>query len=427
MQNLEKYNVTYYSNKADRSVSVPYHLFHRPGQPIHIKVSFVSGARFDTKPRIAHFLEHVILAGSKKCPDKRALVTPLENLGGMIGASTNLDLLTLKAEVAEKNDLTTVFEILDETINQPIFNEQTIETERGSILAEIQMRYHNRAICVGDIYDTLVYQGTSCGTRVIGNEESVKNISRNDLIDFYQEVFKKNPVSWSISGDVEESDIVEALKKINTPITSLESFFTEKLPVSRKQTIVHEIFNDSKTDLILGFRTEPAKLVDAASLDVLLAYLTLDRGCKLQDELRYKRGLIYSIRGFNDLSFDTGNWNIVTSCLDSKTQEVLDVITAELQSLKKIGIPQSELDLVKNRVIKGNIRKMQTSESWAATAAVPAFLAAPEKFLITNHEEEIEKVTQKNIIKAAQKYFTADNWYLALCGPASLGNIKVNF
>ena len=424
MQNLNKYGVSYYNGKIQGIV--PYNLFYRPGQPIHIKASFLAGARFDTKPGIAHFLEHMILAGSKKYPDKRALVTPLEILGGMVGASTNTDLITVKMEIAEKNDLAVAVEILNEIINQPLFDEQTMETERGSILAEVQMRYHNRAICVGDIYDTLVYQGTVCGVKVIGTEESVKTISRADLINFYQTVFKRNPVSWSISGDVEEADIVNALAKLYTPPVGLEGFFIEKLPIIREKTMIHEVFDDNKTDLILGFRTEPADIADAASLDILLTYLAFDRGCKLQDELRYKRGLIYNVRGFNDLSFDAGNWNIVTSCLADKTQEVLNVIIAELQSLKEKGISPDELRLVKNRIIKSNIRKMQTSDSWAAIASNPAFLTEPEKFLITNYEQAIDQVTPEDVVATAKKYFTSNNWYLAMCGPESLNGIKVN-
>lgn len=424
MQNLNKYGVTYYEGKAGGVI--PYFLFHRPGQPIHIKVSFLAGSRFDTKPGIAHFLEHMILAGSRKYPNKRILSTTLENLGGMVGGSTNLNMLTIKAEIAEKNDLAIVFDVLNEVINQPLFDETTIETERGSILTEEQIGRQNRSNYVLNVYETLAFQGTPMGKRVIGTEESIKSITKSDLIDFYNNIFKNNPVVWSISGDIEEKDILDILPKIYKPEIELKSFFSEKLPQNRAKIIAHEIFDDLKTDLVLGFRTDPAKTVDFASLDIILTYLALNRGCKLQEELRYKRGLIYGIYGFNDLYFDVGDWSIVTSYLADKTQEILDIITSELQKIKIEGIPLQELELVKSRIIKGNISKKQTAESWSAMGSSPAFISSPEKFLISNYEEAIEKATPEDIIAVANRYFTADNWYLAICGPETLKNIKVS-
>jgi len=424
MKYLNKYNVNYFQGKIQGNIS--YHLFQRSGQPIHIRASFAAGSRFDTKPGIAHFLEHMILAGSKNYPDKRVLATELENLGGMVGGFTNSDLLTIKVEIAEKNDLKKAFEILDQIINQPLFDKQAIESERGSILAELQMRYHNRAICVGDIYDKLAYQNTPCGKEIGGTKESVKVISQADLVHFYQTVFKQNPVSWSISGDVEEADIVDVLAEIHTPLVSFEEIFSEKLPIIREKTTSLEVFEGEKTDLCLGFRTESAKAVDSATLDILMTYLANSRGCKLQDELRYKRGLVYVCGGASFLSFDSGDWHLTTACLTEKTQEVLDIITAELRSLKEVVISPAELNLVKNKIIKGNIRTKQTAESWAALASNSAFLSAPEKFLITNYEEAIEKVTSEDVMVVAKKYFTADNWYLSMCGPKTLEGIKVD-
>lgn len=423
MQKLDKYNVNYSHGKINDKTG--YHLFQRLGQPIHIKACFLAGSRFETKSGLAHFLEHLLLAGTQKYPNKRLLTTPLENIGGSIGAYTNLNFLTIFVEIAERKDLNFALQILNEVISQPLFDPQAIETERGAILTEIQMRRHNRALRVIDISNTLVYQNTSCGKNTIGDEDSVNSVTKSELVDFYETVFKKNPLVWSLSGDLDEKETIEALGKLYNPTATVEEKFTENLPAIREKTTLLEFFDDNKTDLYFGFRTGNSDEVNVASLDIISTYLAFGRGAKLQDELRYKRGLIYSCRGENFLSFDAGDWYVQTACSAAQAQEVLDIITKELEVIKEKGISGEELEQTKNKLIKNNAIKMQTAKSWADLAAQPSFIMSPEKFLITNHEKAIEKVTSEEIIATAQKYFTADNWYLAMCGPKSLEKVEI--
>lgn len=423
MKKLKKYNINYFTGKIGKRAQ--YHLFQRLGQPIFIKASFAAGSRFDTKPGIAHFLEHMLLAGSKNYPNKRLLVTPLENIGSSIGASTNTDFINISLELAERKDLPIALSILDEVINKPLFEDKTVETERGSILTEIKMRYHNRAIHVLDIADKLVYQGTPCGNTVIGSEESVNSINKNDLVSFYKKVFKSSAINWSISGDIEEKDIIEALDKLHNPQKTLKNTFTSRLPLIREDTVALEIFEDEKVDLYFGFRTDLAEFSDIINLNLIFSYLAQGRGCKLQEELRYKQGLIYGCGGENFTSFDRGDWYIITACSAENTQKVIDIILKEITLIKEIGISEEELQLVKNKLIKGNIIKLQTARSWAEMASKASFMSFPEDFLVDNYEKMIGNVSIKSIINTAKKYFSNKNWYLAMCGPQSLEKIKV--
>lgn len=422
MKKLTKYGVNYFHGKISQS---NYHLFQKPGQPIHLRVSFLAGSRFDNIPGTAHFLEHLLLAGSQKYPNKRLLAETLENIGGSIGAFTTNDFLTIFLEFAEKKDWAFALSILDEVINQPLFEEQTIKTERGAILSEIQMRFHNRATRVIDISNTLIYQGTPCGKITIGDNKSVDNIKKSDLVNFYETIFKKNPVNWSVAGDVDEKELVKIIAKLYKPVSSFKQIITKEIPLVRKRTTYLENFEDNKADLCLSFRVPSAGSADIANLDIISSYLAKDRGCKLQDELRYKRGLVYSCRGDSYLSFDYGEWYLTTSCLANNAQKVIDIIIKEIKILKRQGIAQKDLCLIKNKLIKGNIIKLQTSKDWAESASHPGFVASPDKFLISTREKNIEKTTIESITQTAKKYFTKDNWFLVMCGPKSLSKIKM--
>jgi processing peptidase subunit beta len=223
MQRLSKYNIDYSHGKINENTS--YHLFKRQGQPINISATFAAGARFEKKIGLAHFLEHMLLAGTEKYPNKRLLAIAAENIGGTVGGIVNDDLLTIWFEIAEKKDLDLALELLDQVINHPLFDEQTIETERGAILTEIQTRYHNRAVQVIDLANTLVFQNTPSGKLSLQTEDTIKLVKKSELTDYYQKTFKNSSVSWSIAGDVDEVKITEALNKIHRPLASMEETF----------------------------------------------------------------------------------------------------------------------------------------------------------------------------------------------------------
>ncbi len=59
-------------------------LFNRPKMPVHILVTFIAGSRFDPegKEGLAHFMEHMLLAGTKTYTTKDIMAGFIEDLGG---------------------------------------------------------------------------------------------------------------------------------------------------------------------------------------------------------------------------------------------------------------------------------------------------------------------------------------------------------
>ena len=72
-------------------------VFRKPSAPIYTSFAFLSGGRFDTvgKEGLAHFMEHMIVAGTKKFPTKDKLAEYLESYGGAFHASTGNEVMNL--------------------------------------------------------------------------------------------------------------------------------------------------------------------------------------------------------------------------------------------------------------------------------------------------------------------------------------------
>ena len=170
--------------------------------PIHFRAIFFSGSRFDDVPGTAHFFEHMMLAGTKKFPTKNLLADYIQKVGGDFGASTGNNLLRLNIDIPEASDLDTGIEVLSECLINPLLEDQAMENERNAILSELKSKKNNPKEYISDVQRRVSLQGTSAARSTLGDEASIKSITKNGLIDYKKKFINSGRVCFVVSGDV---------------------------------------------------------------------------------------------------------------------------------------------------------------------------------------------------------------------------------
>src|SRR3989344_1073645 len=403
-------------------------LYERPEMPLAINVVFLSGSRFDKngKEGTAHFLEHMITAGSSKFPSKDKLAAYIEQYGGIFGASTSDDTMNIRVSLGDPSDVSKAFDVLHEILLDPFFEEKILETERGSVLREIGETISNPQRLIWEIYDKLFFQGTEIGRPTAGSEDSIPLISKEDVSDFYKNNLVSGMMALVASGGVKLDSLVkEAEGKILLPKS--ERFILNKdLPVIRNNPVMIEYDKDAdKVYLVFGFRAVGENNVDIYPLRVITNVLGGGRASMLSKKLRYERGLVYTVSaGVHKLS-DAGTVWISTSILKEKLQETLDIITEEIRRVIQEGLTEEEVNFSKNKIVKSQRMAMQTSELWAGFNSY-AEVVGPKVITLSDYTKGIEAVTPEDTKKVAQKYFTPNNWYLAMHGNVKENGVKIN-
>jgi predicted Zn-dependent peptidase len=110
-----------------------------------------------------------------------------------------------------------------------------------------------------------------------------------------------------------------------------------------------------------------------------------------------------------------GICGIKTSASKEKLQEVINIITAEVRRVIQHGLDDTEIQFAKDKIAKSKRMELQSSSSWVNFHAHPQLLSQTPWTLI-DYLREIEKVSNDDIKRVAEKYFSSDKWYLALCG-----------
>jgi len=150
------------------------------------------------------------------------LCVPLENIGGSIGASTSPEFLYINVNIADEEDIDVAIDIIDESVNNSLFDIKTVENERKAIMSEIGNRISNPMSNVWDIFKKVFFQETILQNSVLGTSEIVSNITRDELFDEYKRLIKEGKPTLVISGDI---DMEFLKKKFNNVFTGTKDIF----------------------------------------------------------------------------------------------------------------------------------------------------------------------------------------------------------
>jgi predicted Zn-dependent peptidase len=426
MNKLNELGIELYREKLTNGSSI--FLYKRKGFPINIQIIFNAGARFGKKPGISHFLEHMLVAGSKKYPTKNALCVPLENIGGSIGATTSSEFLYMNINVADKEDIDIAIDVINESINNSLFDNKTIENERKAILSEIGNKKSNPTSNVWDIYKKVFFQDTILEYPILGTSELVSETTKEELVDEYIRLIKEGKPTLIVSGDIDIDLLKDKFDNIFSGTKDIFSSLIEKsLPIVKNKRIEIEKYTSDQIHMILGFRTSIHSNADNILGLLLSMLLAKGRTSILVSELRYKNGLVYNLNGSSNYLADYSTWLINTSANQKNVQKVIDIIFLEINKIKNKGITEDQLNFVRSKIIKSLKFSLQTSESLVNYNIFEVMMNQNNPDTLNDFVDNIEKVTIEDILKCAQKIFNKDNFFIALCGNVDEKEIKINF
>src|SRR3989344_1097828 len=400
-------------------------LFRKSGAPLYIRASVNAGTRWNNIPGTAHFVEHMIIAGSKKFPSKNLLVEEIEKVGGEISASTNFDTISVNAQVAEKNDLSIAIDILNEMLCNSLFDPSVIENERGAILSELRSKKSNPNRYVFDLFSSLVFQNTYMKYPTLGNEESNRQIDISAIKNFYSDYFSPERITYIACGDIEIDKLENSLEnsiKFNTSIRNSLPPIPETI---RERRIDVEYFENKETHFKFGFRVDTSLLKEKVALFIIGDLLAVGRASILATELRYKRGLVYTVYGSTQFFSGVGSLSISTSCSEEKTQQTIDIICEDLDKIYKNGINEESLNFSKRKILKSKFIEMQTASSWVNVNDQYLNNLAVEKSNIIDLMNIVENITSQEVNQIFRKYIKPGSSYLAVCGKNSADSLNL--
>ncbi len=341
-----------------------------------------------------------------------ARAAKVETEGGVDSARVTWDCL--------KDNLDDVFKIFTEILREPEFREDKIVLAKNQLNTNISRRNDDPFSIAFRERAKLVYGPDSPYARVT-EYASVSRVNRDDLVNWHHRYVHPNNIILGISGDF-ESALVEA--KLHQAFDS----WPQGPAASKLQLSFHGpkpgIYFAEKSDVTasmvmmvdLGItRDNP----DYYAIEVFNQFFGGSFSSRLFSNIRSKKGLAYAVGGGIEAEYDhPGTLGLFLGTKSHTTAAAIDAFNEELDALKTNPSTPQELSKAKRAILNSFVFRFDSKEKVLRERMAYEFYGYPEDFL-EKYRTGIEKVTQQDVDRVAQKYVHKDKMAVLVVGKAA--------
>lgn len=370
------------------------------------------GARFETEHinGISHMLEHMAFKGTSSRTAFEISRT-IEDVGGLINAYTGKDMTAYYVRVLKEHQELGL-DIISDIVQNSLMDKTELEKEKGVIIQEINMQNDTPDDLVFDYFHEAAYPHQPLGRTILGTAETVRRISSENLLDYMHTQYTASRLIISASGAVNHESFVAACAQKFTHLS------THQMPDAEKASYTggekREIKPHEQVNLVLGVEGLPYTHPDYYTASILAAILGGGMSSRLFQEIREKRGLVYSIYAFNSPETDTGIFGVYAGTGEKEVTELMPVLCEELIKLPHT-LTEEEINRAKARLRANILMRMENMATHAEMNAVDMIIHGR----IVPKEEVIEKIQsiQKEELERVGKTLLSKKITFAALGP----------
>jgi predicted Zn-dependent peptidase len=360
-----------------------------------------AGTRHETAAEngVAHFLEHMAFKGttSRSAID---IAEAIEDVGGHINAYTSREQTAYYVKLL-KEDLGLGVDIIGDILCHSTFEPEELERERGVILQEIGQANDTPDDIVFDHFQTAAYPSQPMGRPTLGTEAIIRNMKREALPGFMNAHYTPDNMVISACGNLEHNQVVDLVAKHFADLPNAE----RHAPMAADYTggEYRESRELDQAHIVLGFASPGYGEPDYYPAMLLSTLLGGGMSSRLFQEIREKRGLVYSIYSFTAPARDGGLFGIYAGTGESEAAELMPVTLEELSKVQQ-HITAAELNRARAQLKAGLLMSLESTGSRCEQLArqwqiFGRIIPAAETV------RKIESVTEADIRNVATKIF----------------------
>ena len=294
---------------------------------------------------IAHFLEHSVFKGTKKRGQKE-IAELIEKHGGELNAATAEEFTFFYTKLPSKHANLGV-DIVSDLMLNPLLKKDSIESEKGVILEEINL-YHDRPeLYVTDKLSSVLYE-TPFGMSPLGTKETVKSISREDLSKIHK-YYNPKQMILSVVGHIDREELLPLIQRNFKSRTAVQpSRFVVK-PKEKFFSIVENRKGLEQSHVCFGFNVPTLAQKERYATELFNSILGVGMSSWLWQEIREKRGLAYTISSHLNQGKNFGYCYIYGGIRKGHATESINLIKEQISKFQKLN--RRDLEDVKEQMI----------------------------------------------------------------------------
>ncbi len=379
-----------------------------------------TGSRFepDDKVGLANLTGSLLRAGGTQVQSPAELNQFLEDRAASI--ETSIGKTSGGASFsALTEDLEPVLRSFAQVLRQPAFDEKKFAFLQAQVAGNLARRNDDPDNITSREFSKLLYGETSPYARTL-EPETLGNISRQDIIDFYQDNFFPNRILFGIYGDFDSQATVTLIKELFDDWQPTETSLPQLPDVAAAQqgsTFVVDQPQLNQSNVQLGHLGGLASSPDYPALSVMNGVMN-GFGGRLVNEVRSRRGLAYSVYGYWSPNYDyPGTFFTGAQTRTEATVPLIQALREEFGKLRANDISPEELRYAKESALNSFVFNFQNPRQTLSRLMRYEYVGYPADFIF-DYQKGVEATTIADVRRVAQKYLRPDELVTLVVGNA---------
>ena len=355
----------------------------------------------------------MLLKGTAKRPSPILIAKVIDDKGGYKNAYTGRESLAMVLQAAD-NYSEEAFELLSDMFLNSLIDPKILENEKKVIIEELKKSDDNTDSFFSRFTFQKLFFGHPLETNVLGTPESILSATTDELKKYKEKFLVPQNGALVVAGNISHDRIVELTKKYFSGWSGkLDTLRTVEFKPHIQPP--HFFLKDTKQTIVsCNFYTMPAlKSREYLALGLVRTLLNFGGSSVLTEELRHKRGLVYSTSVSNSSFSDAGMFSIKTST--TKPKETVDAVNDIISNLKNIFSPEKLTGIKARRI--GSFKLYIANPYRQTDFLVDLFfdlgrLVTPEEYI-----KEIESISYDEILQVIDNYLTLKKAVITAIGP----------
>jgi predicted Zn-dependent peptidase len=362
------------------------------------------GSRFEKaeKTGISHFIEHLLFKGTKTRSAAR-IAEAIDSVGGQLNAFTEKEYVGFYAKVLDEH-LPFAFELVSDIVLNPAFPAVEIRRERDVIYEEINMVEDSPQELILDMYTENFWKNHPLGRPISGTKKSVAQIARADVKNFFRNYYTAENTVIAVAGNTRHRDVQKLAERYFAALDPGVATNPGQPPDVHAGRLIRHKAHLEQAHVCLGTVSPAIASPERYCSHLLCNILGGGMSSRLFQNIREKRGLVYSIYSMLNLHHDAGSLVVYAGSAPEKAATVVELTLKEFKRLREQLVSPQELQRAKEN-IKGSVMLGLESSSSRMTHLAQQQIYYGRFYRLEEILDAVERVTAREIRDLANRIF----------------------
>ena len=392
---------------------------NNPTVAVHGSILAGTSSEPTGKSGLAELTTRLLIRGTRKLGAVR-IADQLESVGAAVSFRNSQDSIIFQARMTSPWTKR-VLGILAECLTKPALSPRDVEREREGLLTDIRLRDDDTTRRGMRELQKIVYPpGHPYRKDRFGTAETVKDLDRSDLKDYFENVISVAPSLIAFAGQFKKDEVVGWAARTFGTRNERKSNSKKSTPQTySSKSVKREIVMPHKTqgDILIGgiacSRTDP----DYEPLNLMNVILgELGFMGRLGQRVRDKEGLAYSCTSFVNAALSGGSWTALAGVNPRNITKALALMKEEIERIRQELVEEQELADAKQNQLGSALMELESTEGIARTSHNLAHFGLGLDYFV-KRRQLFNKITREDLMSMAQKYLEGSRLSTVIVGP----------